>query len=42
MHCMYSGVAKCTSQAETMLNSEKIKAVALATVELCLSEGIMK
>jgi len=31
---MYSGVAKGTSQAEAMLNSEKIKPVALAIVEL--------
>ena len=27
-----------TSRAETMLNSEKIKPVALAVIELCLSE----
>jgi len=40
MHCMYSGMAKGTSQAEAMLNSEKIKPVALAIVELRESEGI--
>ena len=32
--------AKGTSQAEAASNSEKIKPVALAVVELCLSEGI--
>jgi len=37
---MYSGMAKGTSQAEAKLNSEKIKAVALAIVELHGSEGI--
>jgi len=31
---MYSGVAKGTSRAEATLNSEKIKSVALAIVEL--------
>ena len=31
---------KGTSQAEVMLNSEKIKPVALAVIELRLSEGI--
>ena len=31
---------KSTSQAEAMLNSEKIKPVALAIITLCLSEGI--
>jgi len=40
MHCMYSGMTKGTSQAEATLNSEKIKPVALAIVELCESEGI--
>jgi len=40
MHCMYNGMAKGTSQAEATLNSEKIKAVALAIVELCESEDI--
>jgi len=34
MHCMYSGMTKGTSQAEAMSNSEKIKPVALAIVEL--------
>jgi len=37
---MYSGMAKGTSWAEAMLNSEKIKPVALAIVELRESEGI--
>jgi len=37
---MYSGMAKGTSQAEETLNSEKIKSVALAIVELRKSEGI--
>jgi len=40
MHYMYSGVAKGTSQAEATLNSEIIKPVALAIVELCESEDI--
>jgi len=40
MHCMYSGMAKGTSQAEATLNSEKIKPIALAIVELHESEGI--
>jgi len=31
---------KGTSWAETTSNSEKIKPVALAIIELCLSEGI--
>jgi len=39
MHCMYSGMAKGTSGWAT-LNSEKIKPVALAIVELQESEGI--
>jgi len=30
-----------TSQAEGMSNSEKIKPVALAIIELCQSEGII-
>jgi len=37
---MYSGMAKGTSQAEATLNSEKIKPIALAIVELQESEGI--
>jgi len=37
---MYSGMARDTSWAEATLNSEKIKPVALAIVELCESEGI--
>jgi len=40
MHCMYSSVAKGTSLAEATLNSEKIKPVTLAIVELRKSEGI--
>ena len=31
---------KGTCRAEATLNSEKIKTVALAVIELCLSEGI--
>jgi len=37
---MYSGMAKGTSRAEATLNSEKIKPVAFAIVELRESEGI--
>jgi len=37
---MYSGMAKSTSRAEAMLNSEIIKPVALAIVKLRESEGI--
>jgi len=37
---MHSGMAKGTSQAEATSNSEKIKPIALAIVELCDSEGI--
>jgi len=37
---MYSGMAKGTSWAEAMLNSKKIKPVALAIVEFRESEGI--
>jgi len=37
---MYSDMAKGTSRAEVMLNSEKIKPIALAIVELRESEGI--
>jgi len=39
-YCMYSGMAKGTSQVEATSNSKKIKFVALAIVELCKSEGI--
>ena len=35
-----AGVPKGTSQAEATSNSEKIKPVALAVIELCLTEGI--
>jgi len=37
---MYSSTVKGTSWAEAMSNSEKIKPVALAIVELHESEGI--
>jgi len=37
---MYSGMAKGTFQAKAMLNSESIKPVTLAIVELHKSEGI--
>jgi len=37
---MYSGMAKGTYRAEATSNSEKIKSVTLAIVELCESEGI--
>jgi len=37
---MYSGMANGTSQAEATSNSEKIKPVALAIIELRKSEGI--
>jgi len=40
MHCMYNGMAKGTSRAKATSNSEKIKPVALAIVELHESEGI--
>ena len=35
-------LAKGTSPDEATLNSEEIKAVAIAIIELCLSEGISK
>ena len=37
---MYCGMPKGTSQDEAMSNSEKIKSVAVAVIELRLSEGI--
>jgi len=37
---MYSGMAKGTSQAEAASNSEKIKPIVLAIVNLHKSEGI--
>jgi len=40
MHCIYSGMVKGTSRAEAMSNSEKIRPVALAIVELRETEGI--
>ena len=40
MHYMYCGMPKDTCQAEAMSNSEKLKPVALAIIELRLSKGI--
>ena len=40
MHCTYCGMLKGTCRAEATLNSDKIKPVALAVIELGLSEGI--
>jgi len=40
MHCMYSGMEKGISQAEATSNSEIIKLIALAIVELRESEDI--
>ena len=40
MHCAYCGMPKGTSRAEVTSNSEKIKPVALAVIDLCLSEDI--
>jgi len=40
MYCVHSGIAKGTSQAEVMSNSEKIKPLVLAIVELRESQGI--
>ena len=37
---MYCGMPKGTSQAEATSNSEKIKPIASAIIELRLSEGI--
>jgi len=37
---MHSGMPKGTSWDEATSNSEKIKLIALAVIELCLSEGI--
>ena len=36
---MYCGMPKGTCRAEVMLNSEKIKLVAIAVIELHLSVG---
>ena len=41
MHCTYCGMPKGTCPTEAMSNSEKIKPVALAIIDLCLSEGII-
>jgi len=40
MYCMYSGMAKGSSQAEVTSNSKKIKPIALVIVKLRESEGI--
>ena len=40
MHCTYCGMQKSTRRNEATSNSEKIKPVALAIIELRLSEGI--
>ena len=40
MHCTYCGMPKGTCRAEATSNSEKIKPVALAVIEVRLSEGI--
>ena len=40
MHCAYCGMPKGTSWAEATLNSEKIKLVALAIIELCISQAV--
>ena len=40
MHRMYCGMPKGTCLAEAMLNSEKIKCIALAVTNLRLSEDI--
>jgi len=39
---MYSSMAKGTSWFKAMSNSKKIKPIALAIVELCESEGIIR
>ena len=40
LYVLCSGMSKGTSRAKVTLNSEKIKPIALAIIELCLSEGI--
>ena len=40
MYCMYCGIPKGTSRAKATSNSEKIKPVAIAVIELRLSGGI--
>ena len=40
VHCTYCGIPKGTSHDEAASNSDKIKPVALAVIELHLSEGI--
>ena len=39
MPCMYCGMPKGISLDEATSNSDKIKPVALAVIELCLPEG---
>jgi len=41
-HWSCCGWQKGTSPDEAMLNSEEIKPLAIASIELCLSEGISK
>jgi len=40
MYCMYCGVSKGTSRDKATSNSKKIKPIAVAVIELRLSEGI--
>jgi len=40
IYCTYFGMPKGTFRARATSNSEKIKCIALAIVELCWSEGI--
>ena len=42
MHYTYCGMLKGTCRVEPTSNSEKIKPVTLAVIELRLSEGISK
>ena len=42
MHCMYCGMPNGTPPDEAMWNSEKIKPIALAIIELHLPEGIRR
>ena len=40
LYCKYCGMRKDTSQVEETFDNENIRPVALAVIELCLSEGI--
>ena len=40
MHCTYCSMPKGTSRAKATSNSEKMKPIAVAAIELRLSEGI--